>query len=96
MANGYIKSASTDPQQIGLIYGATLGRVDGHSRMAIYGHRATPVAGDDVWEGGGAYPLQAAATKLEILSASGAIGEHVSARQCAYAGVGGFWRRERR
>jgi hypothetical protein len=38
--------------------------------MAVYGHRATPVAGDDIWEGGGAYPLQAAATKLEILSAS--------------------------
>lgn len=70
MGNGYIKTAATDPLEMELPFGATLGRVGGYSRMAVYGHRATPIAGDDVWEGGGAYPLQAAATKLEILSAS--------------------------
>lgn len=70
MPNGYVKSAATDPLEMDLPFGVTLGRVGGHSRMAVYGHRATPVAGDDVREGGGAYPLQATATKLEILSAS--------------------------
>ena len=70
MGNGYVNNTPyiTDPMP--LPFGATLGRVAGHSRMAVYGHRATPVAGDDVWEGGGAYPLQSTATKLEILSAS--------------------------
>lgn len=70
MVNGYVASSARDALELDYAYGATLGRVAGASRMAVYGHRATPVAGDDVWEGGGAYPLQAAATKLEILSAS--------------------------
>lgn len=70
MANGYVASSARDALELDYAYGATLGRVAGASRMAVYGHRTTPVAGDDVWEGGGAYPLQAASTKLEILSAS--------------------------
>lgn len=70
MGNGYTKAAATDALEMELPFGATLGRVGGHSRVSVYGHRATPIAGDDIWEGGGAYPLQAAATKLEILSAS--------------------------
>lgn len=70
MANGYIKSADTSPLVMPLSFGATLGRVGGHSRMAVYGHRATPVAGDDIWEGGGAYPFQTTATKMEVLSSS--------------------------
>ena len=50
---------------------ATLNRIGGHSRVAVYGHHPSPVtAGADIWEGSGAYPFQAAATKLEILSAN--------------------------
>ena len=70
MGNGYVNNTPYITEPMTLPYAATLGRVGGHSRMAVYGHRATPVAGDDIWEGGGAYPLQATATKLEILSAS--------------------------
>lgn len=50
----------------------TLGFVPGYSRVAILGHN--PVIGNgaaaDVWEGGGNYTLLAAASQLEILSAS--------------------------
>jgi hypothetical protein len=70
MANGYVNSTPLLSEPVTWLNGSTLGRVGGHSRMAVYGHRATPVAGDDIWEGGGAYPLQSSATKLEILSAS--------------------------
>ena len=70
MAGGYQKSASIDAQQITLPYGATIGRVGGHSRVAFYGHTPTPTVGTDIWEGATAYPFLAAASKLEILSAS--------------------------
>lgn len=70
MANGYVNNTPFITEPMILPYGATLGRVGGHSRMAVYGHRASPVAGDDIWEGGGAYPFQFAATKMEALSAS--------------------------
>jgi hypothetical protein len=69
--NGYLKSVSQDPVAIQFPLAATLNRIGGHSRVAVYGHHPSPVtAGADVWEGGGAYPFQAAATVLEILSAS--------------------------
>lgn len=69
--NGYVKSTSQDPVPIQFPLGATLNRIGGHSRIALYGHHPSPItAGADVWEGSGAYPFQAAATKLEILSAS--------------------------
>lgn len=68
--NGYLKNADNSGLQMPLPYGATLGRVAGHSRMAVYGHTPTPTAGTDVWEGGGAYPFQMAASKLEALSGS--------------------------
>jgi hypothetical protein len=68
--NGYFKSVDNGGLLMPLPFGSTLGRVAGHSRMAVYGHRATPVAGDDIWEGGGGYPFQTVASKLEILSAS--------------------------
>lgn len=70
MANGFIKTASINAAEFPLVYSSTIGRVTGHSRMAVYGHRAAPVAGDDIWEGGGAYPFLTVASKLEILSAS--------------------------
>src|SRR5579872_7276664 len=69
--NGYVKSVAQDPVQIVFPLAATLNRIGGYSRIAVYGHHPSPVtAGADVWEGSGAYPFQAAATKLEILSAS--------------------------
>lgn len=70
MGNGYANNTPYTTEPMVLPYGASLGRVGGHSRMAVYGHLASPTAGADVWEGGGAYPFQASATKLEILSAS--------------------------
>jgi len=71
MANGYVKSVAQDPVQIVFPLAATLNRIGGHSRVAVYGHHPSPVtAGADIWEGSGAYPFQAAATKLEILSAN--------------------------
>ena len=70
MANGYVKSASTDPINFSLPNAATLGRVAGHSRIACYGHIPNAAAGSDVWEAGGAYPFQSSAVTLEILSAS--------------------------
>lgn len=70
MANGYIKSAATDPLTWKLQHGITAGRVGGLTRIFAGGHTPTPAANTDVWEGAGLYPFQAAATKLEILSAS--------------------------
>lgn len=70
MANGYIKSVDAGPLLMPLPFGASFGRVSGHSRVAVYGHSPTPTAGTDVWEGATAYPFQTSATKLEILSAS--------------------------
>jgi hypothetical protein len=68
--NGYLKSISADALLMPAPYGATLGRIAGHSRVAQYGHTPAGTANTDVWEGGGLYPFQAAATVLEILSAS--------------------------
>jgi hypothetical protein len=68
--NGYIKATSTDALEMDLPYGATIGRVSGHTRVAVYGHTPTPTANSDVWEGAGLYPFQTTATKLEILSSS--------------------------
>lgn len=70
MANGYINSTPPGAQPLQIPYASSLGRVPGHTRMAVYGHRASPAVGDDIWEGGGGYPFQTTATKLEILSAS--------------------------
>jgi hypothetical protein len=70
MTNGYVKSVSQDPVPITFPFGATVGRISGHSRVVAVGHTPTPAANTDCWEGANAYPLQAAATKLEILSAS--------------------------
>ena len=70
MANGYVNTTPRIAQPISWEQGATLGRIGGHSRVAQYGHTPTAAAGTDVWEGASAYPFQAAATKLEILSAS--------------------------
>jgi hypothetical protein len=68
--SGYVKATSPDALELDLPYGATVGRVAGYSRIAVYGHTPTPTANSDVWEGAGLYPFQAAATKLEILSSS--------------------------
>lgn len=70
MGNGYVNNTPYITEPMPLPFGATLGRVGGHSRMAVYGHRASPVAGDDIWEGGGAYPFQFTGVKYEALSAS--------------------------
>jgi len=70
MANGYVNSTPQIVQSPVWEQGVTLGRVGGHSRVAQYGHTPTAAAGTDVWEGASAYPFQAAATKLEILSSS--------------------------
>jgi len=70
-SNGYIKNIDNSPIAMPAPLAATLNRIGGHTRVALYGHHPSPVtAGADVWEGGGSYPFQAAATKLEILSAS--------------------------
>jgi hypothetical protein len=70
-SNGYVKNVAQDPVQIVFPLAATLNRIGGHSRIAVYGHHPSPVtAGADVWEGSGAYPFQASAVTLEILSAS--------------------------
>ena len=69
-SNGYVKSVSQDPAFMPIPFTSSLGRVAGHSRVAIYGHSPTPGAGTDVWEGASAYPFQTVASKLEILSAS--------------------------
>jgi hypothetical protein len=69
-SNGYIKNIDNSPIAMPAAFAATLNRIGGHSRVAVYGHNPTAAAGADVWEGGGAYPFQAAATVLEILSAS--------------------------
>ncbi len=68
--NGFFKSISSDSIALPANRAATLGRVGGHSRAAVYGHTPTPTANSDVWEGAGLYPFQSAQTKLEILSAS--------------------------
>src|ERR1700722_11390468 len=69
-SNGYIKNTDNGGLLMPLPFGASLGRVAGHSRVAIYGHTPTPTAGTDVWEGASAYPFQTVATKMEILSGS--------------------------
>lgn len=68
--NGYVATASRESLELDLAYGATLGRVGGYSRVAVYGHTPTPAAQTDVWEGATLYPFQAAAVTLEALSAS--------------------------
>lgn len=68
--NGYIKNTDSSGLLMPLPFGATLGRVAGHSRVALYGHTPTPTANTDVWEGASLYPFQTAASVLEILSAS--------------------------
>ena len=70
MANGYVNATKRLAQAMPWLEAATLGRVSGHTRIAQYGHTPTAAADTDVWEAAGAYPFQAAATKLEILSAS--------------------------
>lgn len=50
-----------------------MGAVPGYTRVALLGHNPNiPTSGTaaDVWEGGGNYPLLAAASQLEILSSS--------------------------
>jgi hypothetical protein len=47
-----------------------MGRLADNSVVKIYGYTPTATAGTDVWVPGIAYPLQAAATQLEIVSAS--------------------------
>lgn len=69
-SNGYVVNSSPSPVSWELPFGATLGRVGGHSRVAVYGHTPTAAANTDVWEGGGLYPFQSSAVTLEILSAS--------------------------
>lgn len=51
-----------------------LGSVPGYTRVALLGHNPDiPTASaEDVWEGGGDYPLLAAASQLEIVSTSAA------------------------
>lgn len=70
MAGLFQRTFSNDPIALTAGFASTLGRIGNCSRVAAYGHLATPAAGNDVWEGGGTYPLLAAASKLEILSAS--------------------------
>lgn len=50
----------------------TMGAVPGYTRVALLGHNPDiPSAGaEDVWEGGGDYPLLAGAAQLEIVSTS--------------------------
>ena len=49
-----------------------LGAVPGYTRVALLGHNPDiPAAtAEDVWEGGGNYPLLAAASQLEVVSTS--------------------------
>lgn len=68
--NGYQKNTDSGGLLMPLPFGATLGRVGGHSRVAVYGHTPTPTANSDCWEGAGLYPFQTAASILEILSSS--------------------------
>jgi hypothetical protein len=68
--NGYLKAVDSGPLLMPLPLGATLGRVGGHSRVALYGHTPTPTANTDCWEGAAAYPFQTVASVLEILSSS--------------------------
>jgi len=70
MPNGFVKIPSLDPIAVSFPFGATLGRVAGHSRVAAYGFNGAPAAGADVWVGQGAYPFQTSAQSLEILSSS--------------------------
>ena len=70
MANGYVNNTPYSTEPVLWQFGATLGRVAGHSRMAVYGRNTAPAAGEDVWEGNSAYTFLAAASKLELLSAS--------------------------
>lgn len=70
MANGYVKSMSTDPCVMTAQRAATVGRITGYTRASAYGHTPTPTANSDVWEGAGLYPFQSTAVKLEALSAS--------------------------
>lgn len=69
---GYQRSFSNDFIAMPAGPATTLGRIGNASRAAAYGHMASPTAGSDVWEGGGAYPFLAAASTLEILSSSAA------------------------
>ena len=51
----------------------TMGGVPGYTRVALLGHNpniATAGTAADVWEGGGNYPLLAAASQLEVVSSS--------------------------
>lgn len=70
MSGFYQRNFSTDSLVLSAGFGSTLGRIGNCSRVAMYGHLSSPAVGNDVWEGGGTYPLLAAASKLEILSAS--------------------------
>ena len=55
--NGYIKNTDSSGLLMPLPFGATLGRVAGHSRVAIYGHTPTPTANTDVLGGSIALPI---------------------------------------
>lgn len=86
--NGYFRSIDPGPLLMPTPFGATLGRVGGHTRVAVYGHTPTPTANSDCWEGAGLYPFQTVASKLEILSASASdTGAGTGARTMMLAGL---------
>lgn len=47
-----------------------VGLIPTQTKVGVYGHNPIPAAGDDVWEGGTAYPFQTSAVALELLSSS--------------------------
>ncbi len=65
-----ITRLSTDPHNFTTDIAAGMGRLADCQVIKIYGYTPTATAGTDVWVPGTAYPLQATATQLEIVSAS--------------------------
>lgn len=73
MAGGRIRALGYDTPEMNFLTMAGLGMIPGCVRVTALGHNPNiAVAGTaaDVWEGGGDYPFLAAASQLEVLSAS--------------------------
>lgn len=73
MAGGRLRALGYDNSETPFYVAVGLGMVAGFTRVSALGHNPNiAVAGTaaDIWEGGGDYPFLAAASQLEVLSAS--------------------------
>lgn len=87
---GRLKAIGYDNPSMPFLMAVGLGMVPGCTRVTALGHNPNIGSGAaaDVWEGGGDYPFLAAASQLEVLSASAAdTAAGTGARQVLVSGL---------